>query len=458
MNLRRKTAALFLVILTVLALSTAALAKKQPVVVWGLNVYDPGTAAMVEKFNATNEKYEIIAEVPVGAAGQTLESMVKLMTAIASGTGPDVTTMDRFVVAGWALRGTLTPLNDLIERDGFDIGQYMSWAVEEVTLGDKYYGLPHNADSRAFYWNKDHFAEAGLDPDTPPATWDEFVDYALKLTKRDARGRLLRVGTYSSTSSWHYIHTFGLGGQFLSDDGRTALLNAPETVRGIEMIVDLIDKLGGVEELGTYTEGFAGYAEDSPSNPFLMEDVSMMLGQSPLVGTIARYKPELNFGIGFHPVLDPEVGPVTYGGGWAWVIPQGAKNLEGAWEVIKWLTTEGHVVRAEGDYEYNQSMGRPYVPRETTNIAVDTMLFEKYGSMLEHEHLRKALDVVLELYGKIRMRFLSPEGQLIRAQLSSAYEGALYHRGTAQELLDSANAVVQEALDKFWKDYDAGRL
>ena len=51
--------------------------------------------------------------------------------------------------------GTLTPLNDLIERDGFDIGQYMSWAVEEVTLGDKYYGLPHNADSRAFYWNKD---------------------------------------------------------------------------------------------------------------------------------------------------------------------------------------------------------------------------------------------------------------------------------------------------------------
>ena len=51
------------------------------------------------------------------------------------------------------------------------------------------------------------------------------------------------------------------------------------------------------------------------------------------------------------------------------------------------------------------------------------------------------------LYGKIRMRFLSPEGQLIRAQLSSAYE-VLCITTAQPKLLDSANAVVQEALDK----------
>ena len=86
--------------------------------VWGLNVYDRHRH---EKFNATNEKYEIIAEVPVGPPADPGVHGGELMTAIASGTGPDVTTMDRFVVAGWALGNPHKFLNDLIERDGFDI-------------------------------------------------------------------------------------------------------------------------------------------------------------------------------------------------------------------------------------------------------------------------------------------------------------------------------------------------
>ena len=44
MKLRRKTAALFLVILTVLRIEHCRVGQRQPVVVWGLNVYDPGTA------------------------------------------------------------------------------------------------------------------------------------------------------------------------------------------------------------------------------------------------------------------------------------------------------------------------------------------------------------------------------------------------------------------------------
>src|SRR5256712_8043628 len=43
-------------------------------------------------------------------------------------------------------------------------------------------------------WNKAQFKEVGLDPERPPATWDELRDYGKKLAKRDAQGNLVRVG------------------------------------------------------------------------------------------------------------------------------------------------------------------------------------------------------------------------------------------------------------------------
>ena len=45
------------------------------------------------------------------------------------------------------------------------------------------YGVPFNTDTRFFFWNKDHFAEVGLDPEKPPTTWAELEEYALKLDK-----------------------------------------------------------------------------------------------------------------------------------------------------------------------------------------------------------------------------------------------------------------------------------
>ena len=59
-----------------------------------------------------------------------------------------------------------------------DYGKGQMWGY--VQYGIDVYGLT---------WNKDQFKEVGLDPEKPPKTWDEFRDYAKKLTKRDARTR-----------------------------------------------------------------------------------------------------------------------------------------------------------------------------------------------------------------------------------------------------------------------------
>ena len=73
------------------------------------------------------------------------------------------------------------------------------------------------------YWNKDLFTAAGLDPDTPPATWDEWAEYATKLT--DASKNV-----YGSGISYDYAYQIAhimqrFGGLAVTDEDGTWTAN-----------------------------------------------------------------------------------------------------------------------------------------------------------------------------------------------------------------------------------------
>ena len=57
--------------------------------------------------------------------------------------------------------------------------------------------VPFQRSTPVLYWNKDAFKEAGLDPNTPPATWDEMVSFGKKLTKTDAAGNPTEKQTFA---------------------------------------------------------------------------------------------------------------------------------------------------------------------------------------------------------------------------------------------------------------------
>ena len=66
--------------------------------------------------------------------------------------------------------------------------------VSTMKVNDNYYALPTAVRSLGLFWNKKIFREAGLDPNKPPKTLDELIDYAKKLTKRDKAGNIIQVG------------------------------------------------------------------------------------------------------------------------------------------------------------------------------------------------------------------------------------------------------------------------
>ncbi|MEZ4529545.1 MAG: sugar ABC transporter substrate-binding protein [Thermomicrobiales bacterium] len=79
---------------------------------------------------------------------------------------------------------------------GYPVEEYWPGAMKSVTYDGKTYGVPTNNETMALIWNAAIFEEAGLDPDAPPATWDDLVAYSKQIkdnTGKDGYGLVARV-------------------------------------------------------------------------------------------------------------------------------------------------------------------------------------------------------------------------------------------------------------------------
>ncbi|WP_030154313.1 ABC transporter substrate-binding protein [Streptomyces sp. NRRL S-244] len=133
-----------------------------------------------------------------------------------------------------------TDLQQVLDNDGAeDISAYVTPqsvpAVDDIdknVLGvlkrdGKLYGLPTSNYTMGLLINRKLFQQAGLNPDTPPRTWDEVRAAAKKIA---ALGNgTAGYGEYSveNTGGWHYTAAlYGLGGDIVGADGRAAFNNA----------------------------------------------------------------------------------------------------------------------------------------------------------------------------------------------------------------------------------------
>jgi len=106
-----------------------------------------------------------------------------LARGIATGNAPDITYIDNPEVALFASRDLLLDLTPYIEASEMvNPADIFPGPLSSVTYEGGIYGLPRGANTIALYYNADMFRAAGLDPDSPPQTWDELYETAKTLT------------------------------------------------------------------------------------------------------------------------------------------------------------------------------------------------------------------------------------------------------------------------------------
>ena len=105
------------------------------------------------------------------------------LRAVATNTNPDLIAIDNPDHAAFASRGAFLDITDRVAAsDAIDIEAVFPGPRASLTWEDRIYGIPRASNTIALYYNRDMFEAAGLDPDSPPATWDALLAAARALT------------------------------------------------------------------------------------------------------------------------------------------------------------------------------------------------------------------------------------------------------------------------------------
>ncbi|MFM7320833.1 MAG: extracellular solute-binding protein, partial [Armatimonadota bacterium] len=385
----------------------------------------------------------------------------KLMTSIVGGAPPDLIVQDRFTVGDWASRGTFMALDPFLAKEtGPDAVRRESFypaAWNEAVYQGKVYAIPTGIDDRMLMWNKDVFRDAGLDPEKPPRTWEELREMARKINARNPDGTFKRIGyiphlaTYGN--SWYYIYSFMNGGSFMTADGKTCTLDAKENVEALQFLVQLYEDAGGYNAVNVFSSGFQGGEQD----PFFLGKIGMVVHGSWVIPNIARYKPDLDFGVAPPPVpaarvrgegrfagMDPEM---TWTGGFSFAIPVGAAHPDVAWRFLRYMQSEeAYRLFNREQKKYNERIGRPFVFNLTANEKINRMLLREFPPALDR--LREAQRAYIDILPKANYRPVTFVGQTLWDAHVRAMELAALGRMTPEEALRNQQLVVQKALDK----------
>ncbi len=293
--------------------------------IFGSGAYRDVFDKVIADFNANNPDYVVE---PVFTDFWTYDQ--KALAAIAAGDPPDVLMTGSAGQKAEAKQ--IIPLDAYIQQDSFDMTLFWDYQQKAVTWKGQVWGVPFMPDTRVLFYNKDFFKEAGLDPEQPPKTWDEWYDYAVKLDKKDAAGNLVRVGFSPQWGNcWPFTILYTNGALLVDEEGRPHLTE-PEVIETLYFYRKWVEHYGK-ETLQNFASGFGGGAQD----PFISGQVAMIVQTSGYIGELQKYGGQLNWGVALVPRNRT---PGSWGAGFDLEIPNGAKNPDGAWEFIKYLASK----------------------------------------------------------------------------------------------------------------------
>ena len=334
-------------------------ASPDTLTLWSRGANEAINQSLVDAWNADHDVQVQLLPVPDDEYDQ------KLAAAVAAGNPPDVVTLDVVKLPELMAGGVLTDLTDRAKSlDYFD--ELAQSYVDYSSTDGNIYALPENIDASTLFWNKDLFAQAGLDPEAPPTNFEQIRDYAAKIT---ALGNGVHGFSLSGQCGGCNRYTFSpliwaSGGDYTDETGTQATLTSAGVNDALKLYQDLWNS-GDIP---------AEAKDDNGANwvsGFGSGQVGMIGLGAFAIAQMRDSFPDVNFGITTLPGVDG--GASSFTGGDVIGIPAGAKNVDAAWDFLQWTLTEPSQVEvyaksgslvARGDLVENKYATDPNVVAE----------------------------------------------------------------------------------------------
>jgi ABC-type glycerol-3-phosphate transport system substrate-binding protein len=365
----------------------------------------------------------------------------KVTTQIAAGTPPDLFMVQSPFAADFAARGSLKNLNEHVKRDKLDLNKTFYPALVQMgTYKSNVIGLPQlsGGDEPYLFMSNAAFQEAGIDPNKPPASWEDLVSIGQRLTKRGGgAGGFDRIGFDLRTlfTQWAYKNN----AKILSDDGAKALFNSQEGVDTLQWMFNASQQLYGQwANRGAFMTAAAGQGTGAARAPYYTNKVGMWISGVWHFFEILGEKQIHNPGFTYSAAIVPHntrnghaklnsLAEVV----WLYSVPGNSKKVDAAYEWLKYVTM------GEGNRIFVKAQARPS-PALKINEDPD---FSKDNPHW-NTSIKKALEIMVPLPQ-------TPAWNKVSAAINKAVNDTLTGAKAPREALNEAQRDAQIALDEF---------
>lgn len=393
---------------------------------------------IVANYNASQSEYEVV---PV-YKGTYTETMTSAVAAFRANQQPDIVQVFEVGTGTMmAAKGAVYPVYQLMKDEGenFDPKGFLPAVVGYYTDTDgNMLSMPFNSSTPILYYNKDVFKKAGLDPNTPPKTWEELESFSKKIMDSGAAKCGFSSGWISwvqleNFSAWHNVPVGTEQNGFGGLDAKFTM-NGPEQVRHWS-------NLKKWQEEGVFQYGGPGGGADSAPK-FYAQDCAMYMNSSASrAGVLANAK-DFEVGFGMLPYYSDVKGApqnTIIGGATLWVLKgKPADHYKAVADFLSYLSSP------EVQADWHQFSG--YLP--ITQAAYDLSKQQGYYDK------NPGAEVALK---EITLNTPTPNSKglrfgnyvQVRTIIDEEFEQMLAGKKTAQEALDAVDERGNKLLREF---------
>ncbi|MEV6864307.1 sugar ABC transporter substrate-binding protein [Streptosporangium subroseum] len=245
---------------------------------------------------------------------------------------PDIFASDVIFVPNYTSQGLFLDITDRINALPFK-DKLAPSHMKLGTLDGRQYTLPHTLDLSVWFWNKDLYSKAGLDPEKGPTTLKEFAEQATTVDEKLGKDGKVSGTFFGGNCGGCYVFTFwpsvwASGGQVMNPEGTTSLNDQPAMTNVFNIYKDL------------YAKGITGATAKEEQGPtwtgfFPKGGIGVMPMPSTTLGLMPK-----DMKVGVAPIAGPDGGESTFVGGDSVGISSTTENADAAWEFLSWSVSD----------------------------------------------------------------------------------------------------------------------
>ena len=375
--------------------------------------------SIVADFEAENPDIKVNAIY----SGNYDDTRVRALSAFNSGDPAQLAVMFSIDAYDLIEQDLILPFNDLVSgSDGANwLNSFYPALMANGNIEGKTWGIPFQRSTIVAYYNKDMFRAAGLDPESPPTSWDELISMGKALTKDGAYGIMIPSTGYPY---WMFqALAIQNGKEVMSNDGLTTYFDDPTVVETLEFWKSLSSEHGvmpeGTVEWGTLRQAF-------------LEGQTAMMWHSTGNLTAVKKNASFDFGVAELPA-NVRKGSPTGGGNFYIFKDTSAEEQAAALKLIQFMTSAEQAAAWSIATGY---MGVSPAAYETDALKSYTSSFPP--ALVARNQLEHAV-----------AEFSTFETARVREGLNNAIQSALTGSKSAADALGEAQAAAERLL----KDY-----